>query len=89
MESSKTDPKTKLKLKEIQQRWKDVQQELINFALKNGHYDSLSDVPSVDRNQAVIIEGLLIMADWLASCTHITKKKRIQTLKKNTYQCLI
>lgn len=76
LESSKTDPKTKLKLKEIQQRWKDVQQELINFALKNGHYDSLSDVPSVDRNQAVIIEGLLIMADWLASCTHITKEKK-------------
>lgn len=51
-----------------QQAWRNVQQELIDFALKESHYQSLSELPdNFTQPQLVVIEGLLIMADWLAS----------------------
>ena len=53
---------------EIEDHWKKVQDELIQFGLEKVGYKNLSEVPKVTQPQAVLLEGLLIMADWLASC---------------------
>ncbi|WP_201336213.1 CRISPR-associated helicase Cas3', partial [Lactobacillus nasalidis] len=55
--------------KETQQPWKDVQNELIAYGLELAGYSDISEVPAVNQPEAVILEGLLIMADWLASST--------------------
>lgn len=53
--------------------WKQVQDELINYGLKLCHFNSLEDIPEVTEPQAVILEGLVIMADWLASGEYLIK----------------
>ena len=55
----------------IQQPWKDVQRELIDYGLELAGYEDISEVPPVNQPEAVILEGLLIMADWLLSLIHI------------------
>lgn len=47
--------------------WKAIYQDLINYGLNFVNYPALDAVPKVTQKQAIIIEGLLIMADWLAS----------------------
>lgn len=59
---------------EIENHWKKVQDELIRFGLDEVGYKNLSDVPKVTQPQAVILEGILIMADWLASCQNLNGK---------------
>lgn len=49
------------------QKWQSIYNDLISFGLHFSHYQSLSDIPSVNESQAILLEGLLIMADWLAS----------------------
>ncbi|MCH4124188.1 MAG: CRISPR-associated helicase Cas3' [Levilactobacillus sp.] len=56
---------------EIQQPWQDVQQELFDYGLKSAGYQTVKDIPNITQPQAVILEGLLIMADWLASSEHL------------------
>lgn len=53
--------------KNIQDRWKEVQKNLIDYGLDLAGYHDISEVPAVIQPEAVILEGLLIMADWLAS----------------------
>lgn len=53
----------------LQQPWKEVQNELIAYGLELAGYQKIGDVPPVTQVEAVILEGLLIMADWLASST--------------------
>jgi CRISPR-associated endonuclease/helicase Cas3 len=50
-----------------QNNWKSIHQELLDLALSECGYDSVDDLPQLTQPQAIIIEGLLIMADWLAS----------------------
>lgn len=57
-----------------QENWKAVQAELIKYGLEQVGYDSLEDIPEIKQSQAVILDGLLIMADWLASCTEFNEK---------------
>jgi CRISPR-associated endonuclease/helicase Cas3 len=52
---------------EKQAPWKAVQQELFDWCLAVSGFDNVQDLPQVSESQAVILEGLLIMADWLAS----------------------
>lgn len=47
--------------------WQAVYDDLIDYGLQLTAYDSLAAIPAVTQPQAVLIEGLLIMADWLAS----------------------
>lgn len=51
----------------LQSHWRGVQEELFQLALKNSGFSHVSDIPSVTKPQAVILEGLLIMSDWIAS----------------------
>jgi CRISPR-associated endonuclease/helicase Cas3 len=47
--------------------WQQVQEELFEFGLHDAGYESVDEIPAVTLPQAVILEGLLIMADWLSS----------------------
>lgn len=51
----------------IQEKWKNIQNELIAYILKRSGYESLEEIPQINETQSVILTGLLIMADWLAS----------------------
>lgn len=54
----------------LQNNWQKVQKELVNFGLHACGYKKIEDVPSVKQPQVVILEGLVIMADWIASCEY-------------------
>lgn len=48
--------------------WHQVQQELIDYSLQLAGYQKLADLPTtVPLDKALLIEGLLVMADWVAS----------------------
>lgn len=52
---------------ERQLPWQNVQREIFQFALSHCGYNDVSEIPEVNETQAVLISGLLVMADWLAS----------------------
>lgn len=49
------------------QNWQLAQTEIINLALKTAGFGSVAKIPAITQTQAVLLEGLLIMADWLSS----------------------
>lgn len=61
----------------IQDEWKSVQNNLFKYGLALCGYDDIKDVPEVTLPQAVILEGMLIMADWLASSEKLTNYSSI------------
>lgn len=60
----------------IQQNWEDVRSELINYGLVSCNLTNLENLPNVEQPQAVILNGLVIMADWLASSESIIKENK-------------
>ena len=52
-------------------QWQDIYKSLSHYGLNKIGYDQLDDVPEITQQQAVILEGLLIMADWLASSEYL------------------
>lgn len=56
---------------ELKTHWEKVQKELIQFCLSTVGYKNLTEIPKVTQPQAVLLEGLLIMSDWLASCQNL------------------
>ncbi len=60
----------------FQTTWKNVQQELIMYGLELSGYARLSDVPAITQPQAVLLTGLLIMADWMASSEYLNGDPR-------------
>ncbi|WP_407887797.1 CRISPR-associated helicase Cas3' [Levilactobacillus sp. N40-8-2] len=61
---------------ELQAPWKRVQRELFNYGLASAGYQSVEEIPDVTQPQAVILEGLLIMADWLASSEYLDQEQQ-------------
>lgn len=56
----------------LRERWSAIQKFILDEALNASGYDSLSDLPGkIGQSQAVLFEGLLIMADWLSSSEYI------------------
>ncbi|MBA1395290.1 CRISPR-associated helicase/endonuclease Cas3, partial [Lactobacillus sp. XV13L] len=51
----------------VQKNWQAVQNEIFALGLRRAGYQSVAEIPAVGQAQAVILEGLLITADWFAS----------------------
>lgn len=56
---------------QIQENWEKVHRELINYGLHLSGYAKLEEVPTISQEQAVLLTGLLIMADWIASSEYL------------------
>lgn len=48
-------------------RWKNIQAEILKRALEISGFESTTHVPTISQPGQVILSGLLIMADWIAS----------------------
>ena len=62
---------------ELQRPWRQVQKELFHYGLSSSGYQTVDDIPEVKQPQAVILEGLLIMADWLASSEYLDQNQGV------------
>ncbi len=51
----------------IYKKWETSQKEILNLALKISNFNSVDNLPKVKQAGQVILSGLLIMADWIAS----------------------
>lgn len=51
----------------LYQNWQDIQKELFNWALEETNFKTVEDIPTIKQPAQVILLGLLIMADWIAS----------------------
>lgn len=59
----------------IQAPWRAVQKALLNRGLAVAGYANIQEIPAVSQPLAVLLEGLLIMADWLASTEYLSVKR--------------
>lgn len=57
--------------------WQRVQNAIIEEGLREAGYSNISEIPEVNEPQAVLLEGLLIMADWLASSEYLDTDEKI------------
>jgi CRISPR-associated endonuclease/helicase Cas3 len=64
----------------LKQPWKQVQRELFDYALVSSGYSDVSEIPTITQPEAVILEGLLITADWLASSEYTRNGKELFSL---------
>lgn len=55
----------------LQESWQQVQRELIGYGLKKSGYNTIEEVPTITQPQAILLTGLLIMADWIASSEYL------------------
>lgn len=51
----------------VYQHWSKVQRDIFEWALINNGYESHVELPAVPLTAQVILSGLVIMADWMAS----------------------
>lgn len=52
------------------QRWNKLRQEFLEWALQKAGYDDVSELPELLQKGQILLTGLLIMADWIASNTN-------------------
>ena len=48
-------------------QWKSLRQEFFEWALEKAGYSDISEVPELLQKGQILLTGLLIMADWIAS----------------------
>ncbi|MHB1418237.1 MAG: HD domain-containing protein [Bacillota bacterium] len=53
--------------KEGKEAWVAVQWELLYFVLKLSGFSSVEEIPKPNMAAQVLLSGLVIMADWIAS----------------------
>jgi len=53
--------------KGVDKKWKEAQKEILDWALNINCYEIVQDLPSVSQPGQIILSGLVIMADWIAS----------------------
>lgn len=51
----------------ICKKWKATQEELLSWALESCGYKNVEDLPRCPKPTQLLLSGLLIMADWIAS----------------------
>ncbi len=56
---------------EIYCKWKETQQKIFYWAMEECGFSEVDDLPEFSRPAQVLLSGLLIMADWIASNTEI------------------
>lgn len=61
------DPIEEERRQEEKQAWQDTRQRLFDYGMNLAGYTEAGEIPEVGQPQAVILEGFLIMADWLSS----------------------
>lgn len=52
---------------ECAENWKRVQRKLFEWALEEAGYKNVAELPEIKQPAQVLLQGLLIMADWIAS----------------------
>jgi CRISPR-associated endonuclease/helicase Cas3 len=52
---------------ECAEKWKRVQRKLFDWALEEAGYKNVDALPKIKQPAHVLLQGLLIMADWIAS----------------------
>lgn len=75
----------------IYQKWERVQRDIFEWALQSSGFSSVQELPTIKQPAQVILSGLLIMADWIASnenyfplfpvekCEEFTGLERVRT----------
>lgn len=51
----------------IHEHWHDQQEAIFQWALSSSGYSSVDELPVIEQPAQVLLSGLLIMADWIAS----------------------
>ncbi|MGI5948824.1 CRISPR-associated helicase Cas3' [Peptoniphilus sp.] len=51
----------------LKEKWMNIYKEVLDWALEINNYESVKDLPNIKQNVQVLLAGLLIMADWIAS----------------------
>lgn len=51
-------------------RWHQIQNEIIQWALQKSGFSSVDELPEINQTGQVLLSGLLIMGDWIASNEH-------------------
>lgn len=51
----------------VHRKWKETQEKVFEWALKTSGFEAVADLPSINQPGQVLLSGLLIMADWIAS----------------------
>lgn len=58
-EEPKSDP--------VRKKWEEAQREIFDWGLSEAGFDQVTDLPTITQPAIIILSGLLIMADWIAS----------------------
>lgn len=51
----------------VHREWKEAQEAILKWALESSEYRGVDELPEINQPAQVILSGLLIMADWIAS----------------------
>lgn len=54
----------------IYKKWKQQQEQILDWALVSSGFESVEELPEVNQPGLVLLSGLIIMADWIASNEH-------------------
>ena len=73
----------------LHQKWKDAQRGIFERALQIGEFDSISGLPTVQQPGQVLLSGILIMADWIASNERYFPLVSLQTTEIDNQQARI
>lgn len=55
------------KLSDVSAIWKEAREYIFDWAIKESGFTSRDDIPELSQPSQVLLSGLLIMADWIAS----------------------
>ena len=51
----------------VHQKWKKYQKEIFDTGLTKFEFNDVNELPEISQSSCIILSGLLIMADWIAS----------------------
>lgn len=57
-------------ISEVAQLWKNTQEQILAWALERNDFQCVADLPEISEPAQMVLCGLVIMADWIASNEH-------------------